>query len=141
MRMHRTLGFRPLDRLDADRAAMLTLPPVMPRLGLQASTRLPRDHYVRIGSNDYSVDPVAIGRRIDVHADLTTVTIRWGGRIVGVHERHWGRHQSITDPAHIEAATRMRARRTRITGPVEQEVQVRALFDYGRILGLGEGVA
>ena len=52
MRMHRTLGCRPFDRLDADRSAMLTLPPVMPRLGWQASTRLPRDHYGRIWSND-----------------------------------------------------------------------------------------
>lgn len=141
MRMHRTLGCRPVDRLEADRSAMLTLPPVMPRLGWQASTRLPRDHYVRIGSNDYSVDPIAIGRRIDVHADLTTVTVRWGDRVVGAHARHWGRHQTITDPVHREAAARMRLRATRITGPADDEVQVRALSDYDRLLGLDEVVA
>lgn len=141
MRMHRTLGCRPFDRLEADRSAMLTLPPVMPRLGWQASTRLPRDHYVRIGSNDYSVDPIAIGRRIDIHADLTTVTVRWGDRVVGAHDRHWGRHQTITDPVHREAAARMRLRATRISGPADDEVQVRALSDYDRLLGLDEVVA
>lgn len=141
MRLHRTLGCRPVDRFEADRTAMLTLPPVMPSLGWHASTRLPRDHYVRIGSNDYSVDPIAIGRRIDVHADLTTVMVRWGDRVVGAHARHWGRHQTIQDPVHVEAAARMRRRATRITGPADSEVQVRALSDYDRLLGLDEVVA
>ena len=143
MRMHRTLGCRPFARLDADRSAMLTLPPVMPRLGWTASTRLPRDHYVRIGSNDYSVDPIAIGRRIDVHADLTTVTVRWGDRVVGAHDRHWGRHQTITDPIHAAAATAMRLRAGRITGPApaDDDVQVRSLADYDRAFGLHETVA
>lgn len=143
MRMHRTLGCRPFDRLEADRSAMLTLPPVMPRLGWTASTRLPRDHYVRIGSNDYSVDPIAIGRRIDILADLTTVTVRWGDRVVGVHDRHWGWHQTITDPIHAAAATAMRLRAGRIAGPVpaDDDVQVRSLADYDRAFGLHETVA
>jgi transposase len=141
MRRHRTLGCRPVDRLDADTAAMLTLPPVMPRLGWQSSTRLPRDHYVRVASNDYSVDPVAIGRRVEIHADLTTVTIRWGERVVGRHERHWGRHQTLHDPAHLQAAARLRRHATRTSGPVDDVVQVRALADYDRAFGLHETVA
>jgi len=143
VRNHRSLGCRPIDRFDADKAAMLALPPVAPRLGWQAVTRLPRDHYVRIASNDYSVDPVAIGRQVAVHADLTTVTIRWGERIVGMHERHWGRHQTITDPAHAAAATALRRRAGRITGPVpaDDDVQVRSLADYDRAFGLHETVA
>lgn len=142
MRKHHTLGCRPVDRIEADTAPMIPLPPVMPLLGWHASTRLPRDHYVRIGSNDYSVDPVAIGRRIDVHADLTTVTVRWGERVVGSHARHWGRHQTIQDPIHVAAAARMRLRAGRITGDVDDlEVQMRALSDYDRLLGLDEVVA
>ncbi len=141
MRTHRTLGCRPVDRFDTDRAAMIALPPVMPRIGWQSSTRLPRDHYVRVASNDYSVDPVAIGRRIDIHADLTAVTIRWGDRIVGSHERHWGKHQTIHDRAHVEAATQMRMKRTAITGPTGDDVEIRALADYDRLLGLDEVVA
>jgi transposase len=143
MRQHRTLGCRPIDRFDADKAAMLSLPPVTPQLGWHAVTRLPRDHYVRIASNDYSVDPVAIGRAVHVHADLTTVTIRWGERIVGTHERHWGRHQTITDPDHAQAAARLPVQAGRITGPVitGDEVEVRSLADYDRAFGLHETVA
>lgn len=41
-RQHRMLGCRPVDRWDADRAAMLSLPPVAPVVGWQQTTRLPR---------------------------------------------------------------------------------------------------
>lgn len=69
-RHHRVLGCRPVDRVEADRAAMLALPPVPPAVGWRSATRLPRDHYVRVDGNDYSVHPAAIGRRIEVVADL-----------------------------------------------------------------------
>lgn len=45
-RQHRRLDCRPIDRWEADKAAMLELPPVAPILGWRTSTRLPRDHYV-----------------------------------------------------------------------------------------------
>ena len=56
-RRRRALGCAPTDRIAADQAAMLALPPVAPATGWRASTRLARDHYVRIDSNDYSVHP------------------------------------------------------------------------------------
>jgi transposase len=43
-RHHRRIECRPTDRLDADRAAMVTLPPVAPAVGWRTSTRLARDH-------------------------------------------------------------------------------------------------
>ena len=69
-RHRRALGCAPTDRIAADRQAMLTLPPVAPVTGLRSSLRLPRDHYIRFDSNDYSVHPAVIGRRIEVIADL-----------------------------------------------------------------------
>ena len=69
-RRHRVLGCRPVDRLDGDRQAMLSLPAVPPVTGWRCSTRLPRDHYLRLDSNDYSVHPTAIGRRVELRADL-----------------------------------------------------------------------
>jgi hypothetical protein len=59
---------------------MLLLPPGMRLPGWRTSIRLPFDHCPRVASNEYSVDPVAIGRRVDVHADLDTV--RSGGVMV-----------------------------------------------------------
>jgi transposase len=87
LRQHRVLGCRPADRLEADRAAMLALPPVAPVVGWRSSQRLPRDHYVRLDGNDYSVHPCVIGRRIDITADLHRVRVFCDGRPVADHER------------------------------------------------------
>ena len=43
--------------------------------------RLGRDYYVRVDSNDYSVDPAVIGRFVDVTADLAPVEVRLDGRL------------------------------------------------------------
>lgn len=61
-RVVRTIRARPTDRLDKDRAVMLPLPPVPPVTGWRNQLRLGRDYYVRVASNDYSVDPTMIGR-------------------------------------------------------------------------------
>ena len=47
-RPRRVLGCAPADRIAADRAAMLPLPPVAPPTGWRNALRLPRDHYVRL---------------------------------------------------------------------------------------------
>lgn len=86
-RLVRRTGARPAELLAQDKAAMLALPPVPPVTGCAARVRLPRDYYVRMGSNDYSVHPQAIGRFVDVIADLETVTISLDGRCVGSHLR------------------------------------------------------
>jgi transposase len=141
-RRHRSLGCSPVDRLEADRAAMLPLPPVAPTVGWMRSTRLPRDHYVRLDANDYSVHPTAIGRLVEVRADLVTVTVTTGGRLVATHERCWARHQSITDPEHRAAAAALRDRRRQpATQTGEEQVQARALGDYDAAFGLDEQVA
>jgi Mu transposase-like protein len=72
-RPRRALGCAPTDRITADRQAMLALPPVPPVTGWRNSLRLPRDHYVRVDANDYSVHPAVIGRRIEVIANLARV--------------------------------------------------------------------
>jgi transposase len=97
-RHHRPLRCRPVERWKADRVAMVALPPVAPILGWTTSLRLPRDHYVRLDGNDYSVDPAAVGRRIVVTADLEQVVVTLDGQRVARHVRWWARHQSITDP-------------------------------------------
>jgi transposase len=141
-RPRRALGCSPAERITADKAAMLTLPPVAPVTGWRASARLARDHYVRLDSNDYSVHPAAIGRRIEVSADLDRVRVASGGQAVADHQRSWAWHQSISDPAHVAAARAMRRDRvTALRRPPEPEVQIRALADYDAALGVDGGVA
>jgi transposase len=141
-RQHRVLGCRPADRIEADKAAMLALPPVLPSLGWRHSSRLPRDHYVRCDGNDYSVHPVAIGRRIEVTADLGRVRVFCGGAVVADHARIWAKHQTISDPAHVEAAKQLRRQRFDVVGaPAHVEVEQRRLADYDAVLGIDGPVA
>ena len=138
-RPRRALGCAPTERITADRAAMLTLPPVAPASGWRASTRLARDHYVRLDSNDYSVHPAVIGRRIEVIADLARVRVLCDGRLVADHERIWAWHQTISDPEHVAAAKALRRERIGVLRPVtEPDVEQRALSDYDAALGLDD---
>ena len=136
-RHHRVLGCRPVDRLDGDRQAMLTLPALPPVTGWRHATRLPRDHYLRLDGNDYSVHPAAIGRRVELHADLDRVRVWCEGRLVADHPRIWAKHQTITNPGHRQAADQLRRERlTVLSMPGEVEVEQRRLVDYDLALGL-----
>jgi transposase len=139
-------GAAPAERIGADRAAMGALPPIeAAAIGWRHTVRLPRDHYVRLDSCDYSVHPSAIGHRVEVAADLHTVRITRGGVPVGVHQRCWARQQTITDEAHRQAAHAMRqafADRPRGQRAAQVEVAGRDLTDYDRVLGVpGDAVA
>jgi hypothetical protein len=61
--------------------------------GWRASLRLPRDYYLRRDTNDYSVDPAVIGRRIEVVAHPQRVRAFCDGKLVAVRERVWARRQ------------------------------------------------
>lgn len=137
-RVVRTIKARPVDLLDADRAAMLPLPPVPPVVGWTNRVRLGRDYYVRIDSNDYSVDPTVIGRFVDVHADLDRVQVRHDGRLVAGHDRVWARGTTVTDPAHVAAAKVLREQyqQPRPAAPDPHGELVRDLADYDRAFGL-----
>jgi transposase len=140
-RPKRVLGCAPAERIEADRAAMLPLPPVLPATGWRASTRLPRDHFVRVDGNDYSVHPAAIGRRVELVADLDRVRVFCDGRPVADHSRVWAKHQTISDPDHLAAAAGLRRGRTGLRRVAEPEVERRRLADYDTALGLDDGAA
>jgi transposase len=143
-RTRRALGCSPADRIIGDKAAMLALPPVAPVVGWRVTSRLARDHYIRLDSNDYSVHPAVIGRRIEVAANLDRVRVFCDGKPVAEHERIWAQHQTISDPEHVAAAKSLRRKRIGVLRPVpEPEVEVRCLADYDTALGVDDegGVA
>ena len=117
---------------------MLALPPVPLHLGWHNRIRLGRDYYVRVDTNDYSVDPHAIGRLVDVSADLARVKVHFGGRVVADHPRSWARGRVVTDPAHVAAAAVLRAA-FKAPGPGGTARDLdRDLLDYNRAFGLPE---
>jgi len=141
-RARRALGCAPSERIAADRAAMVALPPVAPATGWRSSARLARDHYLRVDGNDYSVHPGVIGRRVELVADLDRVRVFCDGRVVADHERVWARHQTISDPAHVTAGRLLRRERLGLIRPApEPQVELRCLTDYDSALGLDGGVA
>jgi hypothetical protein len=93
------------------------LPPVPPVTGWRWQARLDRDHYIRVDSNDYSVHPSVIGRRIEITAGLDRVRVRCDGKVVADHQRAWAWHQTITGPAHFAAARALRRERFTVTRP------------------------
>ena len=116
-----------------------------PATGLTHRVRLGRDYYVRIASNDYSVDPRAIGRFIDVAATPIRVVATCDGQVVADHDRCWGREVTVTDPAHKELARALRAdlaerrrtlARTTRAHPDGHVVAIRALPDYDALFGV-----
>jgi hypothetical protein len=144
-RVVRTTGARPTDRLDADKAAMLALPPLPPLpsvTGWRKRERLGRDYYVRVAGNDYSVDPSAIGRMVDVYADLDRVQMSLDTKLVSEHPRAWARHLTVTDPAHVAAARRLRHEFQQPRPRSADDGLARDLADYDRAFGIDtEGVA
>lgn len=138
-RVRRALGCAPIDRITADRAAMLSLPPVAPATGWRAATRLARDHYIRLDSNDYSVHPAVIGRRVEIIADLARVRVLCEGKVVADHDRLWAHHQTVSDPEHVASAKTLRQQRIAILRPApEPEVELRCLADYDTALGVDD---
>ena len=140
----RSLGGRPVDVLDRDLAAMTSLPPHPPTTGLQARVRLGRDYYVRVDGNDYSVDPRAIGRLVDVTATLTRVIVVCDGTAVADHERSWATGGVLTDPAHVVIARGLRSQysaakrdraRAELASP-ERRVMFRDPGDYDDLFGV-----
>jgi hypothetical protein len=140
----RTINARPVDLVDKDRATMLPLPPIALHVGWRTHVRLGRDYYVRLDSNDYSVDPTAIGRMVTVTADLNTVKVRSEGRLVAQHDRRWARGTTITDPKHVEIAKtlgqafqhpRKVTNQTTMPDDLSDDLS-RDLTDYDRAFGL-----
>ena len=141
-RFRRRLDCAPADRIAADRAAMMALPPIGPgQLGWHTAVRLPRDYYVRVASNDYSVHPSVIGRRVRVHASLDRVRVTCDGRLVADHPRCWAARQTITDPGHRDAAAVLRREYRRVTAASSPggalEVEQRSLDVYDALTSTG----
>jgi hypothetical protein len=136
----RTIKARPVDLIETDRAKMLPLPPVPLLLGWRERVRLGRDYYVRLDASDYSVEPTAIGRMVEVSADLERVRVRLDGRVVADHARVWARGTTVTDPTHVTTAAMLR-QQARQPRPTVADEMVRDLADYDRAFGLGGEVA
>jgi transposase len=134
-RIHGTTRRRPAEAIWEDRAAMMNFPPMLPDPSRRFSTRLPRDHYVRVDTNDYSVNPRFVGRRIEVRVTLDEVTATCDGTEVARHQRCLAKHQTLLAPDHSRVLRAMRAEQ-QVAAAFADAVEERDLTVYDRALGV-----
>jgi transposase len=130
-RVHKTLRARPRDRLHEERQVMRPLPAHEPDVERRWVVRVPPDPHLRFDTNDYSLDPHLVGRRVEVHAshrEITAVALDTG-ELACRHERSYAKNRTITALEHARA---LRQRR----GEPEPEIQVeqRPLERYDRLI-------
>jgi transposase len=135
MRVHATTKERPAEAIFEDRGSMLAFPPLLPDPSWRFTTRLPRDHYVRVDTNDYSVNPRFVGRRVDVRVTLDEVTATCEGTEIARHRRFLGKHQTLILPEHMRVLRTMRAEAQLAAAPARDTfVEERDLAVYDRIV-------
>ena len=128
-RTHKTLKARPIDRLVEEQQVMAPLPDRMPDTDRRWVIRVPPDPYLRVDTNDYSLDPALAGRRVEVQVDQRQViaTALDTSELACRHARVFAKHRTITA---LEHARKLRDGRQ----AEEQPVEVRPLARYDALI-------
>ncbi len=108
---------------------MRPLPAAMPDTRRRWVTRVPPDPYLRVDTNDYSLDPALVGRRVEVRVDQRRVqaTVLDTGELACRHARTFAKHRTVTALEHARA---LKAGRR----PQEAQVEVRPLAVYDALI-------
>jgi transposase len=132
-RVHRTIRAVPAERLLEERSRMRPLPATLPDSDTRFVVRVPQQPYLRVDRNDYSIDPVFAGRRVEVRvsqAEMTAVVLDTG-ELAARHRRSFAGGLTITDPAHQSELDRQRTRRRQRH---DVDVEVRPLARYDELI-------
>jgi Mu transposase-like protein len=132
-RVHKTLRCRPIDRLIEERAVMAPLPARQPDVDRRWVLRVAPDPYLRFDSNDYSLDPQLVGRRVETRVTDREVLAACldTGELACRHPRSFARHRTITALEHARTLKTQRHQRRGLTEPV---VEVRSLASYDALI-------
>ena len=107
---------------------MRALPEREPDVDRRWVTRVAPDPHVRFDTNDYSLDPHLVGRRVEVRAsqrEITAVVLDTGELACG-HERSFAKNRTITALEHARA---LRERRGERVDDVVVEQRPLAVYD------------
>jgi hypothetical protein len=128
-RTHKTLKVRPVDRLVEELEIMRPLPAAGPDVDRRWVARVAPDPFLRVDTNDYSLDPGLVGRRVEVRVSqraISAVALD-SGEVAAQHQRSFARHRTIVALEHARA---LRAGRP----PAEPTVEVRPLDVYDALI-------
>ena len=107
---------------------MRPLPDREPDVDRRWVTRVPPDPHVRFDTNDYSLEPNLVGRRIEVRVsqrELTAVVLDTG-ELAAHHERIFAKNRTVTA---LEHARTLRRRRGDRVDEVAVEQRPLAVYD------------
>ena len=110
---------------------MRSLPAREPDVDRRWVIRVPPDPHVRFDTNDYSLDPNLVGRRVEVRAtqrELIAVALDTG-ELACRHERSFAKHRTITALEHARMLRERRGERENLV-----VVEQRPLDRYDRLL-------
>jgi transposase len=131
-RTHKTLRARPIDRLLEEREVMRPLPERQPEFDRRWVLRVPPDPHVRFDTNDYSLDPNLVGRRVEVRVsqrEVMAVALDTG-ELACRHERRFAKNRTVTA---LEHARTLRERRGQ-PDVDELLVEMRPLSVYDQLI-------
>jgi hypothetical protein len=128
-RVHRTTRAVVAERLGQERDQMRPLPEPMVDRDRRLVIRVPAQPYLRVDTDDYSLDPRLVGRRVEVRVSPNEVTAVAPdtGELACRHRRRFARHLTFTDPGHQAALDRLRGERRHGR---EVDVELRSLARY-----------
>ena len=111
---------------------MAPLPASPPDCDRRWVLRVPPDPYLRFDTNDYSLHPGLVGRRVEVRVDQREIVAVASdtGELACRHRRSFARHRTICDLEHARALKAQRLDRR----DGEPEVEVRSLARYDRLI-------
>ena len=112
-RTHKTLRERPVDRLAQERQVMRPLPAGEPDLDRRWVIRVPPDPHLRFDTNDYSLDPNLVGRRVEVRVSQREIVAAAldTGELACRHERSFAKNKTFTALEHARALRERRGDR------------------------------
>ena len=106
VRIHQTTGKRPLDRLSQVR--LRPLPDLLPDCRQTETLKVYNDFAVRFDGNVYTTPPWAIGKKVILKADQSSVTIFYRDKKIAAHDRCWQRKQRIETASHKEQVKKLK---------------------------------
>ena len=131
-RAHRTIRGVPAERLAHERE-LRPLGEVTLETDRRWVARVAQQPLIRVDRNDYSLDPVFAGRRVEIRVSQReiTATVLDTGELAAQHTRIFAGFQTIVDPAHqneLEAQRGWRRQRHQV------EVEQRPLSVYDSLI-------
>jgi len=136
-RSHRTTKQIITERFTEEAASMRPLPKHLPDIDHRQVMRVSPQPYLRFDSNDYSLDPRLVGRRVELRAsqDKVLAVELDTGQVACQHTRVFAKGLTFTDPEHQEELDQMRIERRDQKPRAEQpEVEIRPLAAYDNLI-------